>query len=108
MGGPKALMRVHGRAWWEAQEEWLDRGGAARLWVVSPEVRAAMTGCGSPIIEGNPEAPMFESVQAGVVAAGGSVFVQPVDVPACGSQTLEALAAAAGDRVAVPAFDGKR
>jgi len=108
MGGPKALMRVGGQGWWEIQEERLERAGATRIWVVSPEVRRAMSRCASRMVDGDPAAPMFQSVKAGIAAAGDSVFVLPVDVPACGRETLEALAAAAEDRVTVPTFGGKR
>lgn len=112
MGGPKALMSVRGRAWWRVQEERLERAGVERVWVVSREVEAVMAGEeGAPgrRVIGDSAAPMFASVLAGVgEARGAGVFVLPVDVPAPGGAVFGALAAGAGDGVAVPVFQGKR
>jgi CTP:molybdopterin cytidylyltransferase MocA len=106
MGVPKALMTVGGRGWWRVQEERLTRAGVDRLWVVSPQVGAAVHG--PAVVESSPDAPMFASVLAGVAARpNASLFILPVDVPAPGPDIWRALAAAAGDRVAVPTFNGE-
>jgi CTP:molybdopterin cytidylyltransferase MocA len=110
MGGPKALMQVRGRAWWQVQEERL--GSIPRVWVASPIVADAMRACRAPIRLGNPDSPMFDSIRAGLTSALHSttagVFILPVDVPAPWLRTLESLAAATGVGVALPAFAGQR
>lgn len=110
MGGPKALIAAGGRPWWRVQEERLAATGLPRIWVVSAPVALAMAGSGAPIVGGDPKAPMFESVRAGVSAAGegSGVFVLPVDVPAPGPGVFEALAAAAKSGVAIPEHNGVR
>lgn len=107
MGGPKALMTVGGQPWWRVQEQRLALAGIARLWVVSPDVRAAVRGLTTA--DADPDCPMFASVLAGVRAAQGvGLFILPVDVPAPGPDVWRSLAAAAGGGVAVPTFNGKR
>lgn len=113
MGGPKALMGVGGRAWWEVQEERLGAAGVRRLWVVSPEVRAGMRGCGSRMVDGDADAPMFASVRMGIEAVLGEsgtrgVMVLPVDVPAPGRAVVEALVKGAERGPAAPVWRGKR
>jgi CTP:molybdopterin cytidylyltransferase MocA len=113
MGGPKALMMVRGRVWWEIQEERLAGAGLARVWVVSREVREGMKGCGSRMVHGDADAPMFASVRAGVEAVRGEsefagVMVLPVDVPAPGRAVVDALLRNAGRGPAVPVCCGKR
>ena len=109
MGGPKALMLVGGRPWWSIQQDRL--GSLSHLWVASPDTAAQMRGCAGRVVLGDPDAPMFSSVQAGLLELGPEVrgaFILPVDVPAPRRETLLALAAAAGDAVAVPVYQGKR
>jgi CTP:molybdopterin cytidylyltransferase MocA len=114
MGGPKALMGVGGRPWWLVQQERLAEAGAPALWVVSNTVFREMVNSEEPPARGlvaDSAAPMFESIRRGVEAArphaSRGVFILPVDVPAPPAMTWEALAAAAGDRVAVPTFGGE-
>lgn len=108
MGGPKALMAVGKRPWWQTQEGRL--AAAARTWVVSPQVAAQMGGCASPLVLADPEAPMFDSLRAGIDAAGRNegILVLPVDVPAPASSTIAALTRAAGAGVAVPVHRARR
>jgi CTP:molybdopterin cytidylyltransferase MocA len=95
MGGPKALMTVGGLPWWQTQESRLAAAGVQRLWVVSAEVERAMRSgpaVAPPLVPADPDAPMFESVRAGVSAAGaasGGAFILPVDVPAPGRSTWQ-------------------
>jgi CTP:molybdopterin cytidylyltransferase MocA len=113
MGGPKATMSVGGRPWWMWQSERLAAAGVAAVWVVSPVVRAAMAGGKSGIqpamVDGSPDAPMFESVRAGLEFVGASrvrgVFVLPVDVPAARMDVWAALAGA-GAGAAAPSYRG--
>jgi CTP:molybdopterin cytidylyltransferase MocA len=114
MGTPKALMQVASRPWWQWQAERLREAGVPDLWVVSPEARRAISGGGrEPIrmVEGDPEAPQFESFLAGVrelrASAEGppeGVFVLPVDVPAPGKRVWQTVCEAG--RVAVPMAEG--
>ena len=110
MGGPKALMGVEGRPWWRTQQERLR--GFPCVWVAAEDVASQMRGCRGPIVAGDPQAPMFESIRAGL-AGGlnpkvGGAFILPVDVPAPLPTTFSALAAAAGSGVAVPICQGRR
>ncbi len=110
MGGPKALMTVKGAPWWRMQEQRLT--GIDRTWVVSHDVAAAMQDRAPPRVVGDGDAPMFDSVRAGLDhvlgAAVAGVFILPVDVPVPTGGTLRLLAAAAGSGVAVPCFQGIR
>lgn len=110
MGGPKALMTVSGRPWWQWQEDRLRN--ANRVWVASPEVAAAIRPHAVPSIPGDPGAPMFSSIQAGLDVAldteAAGAFILPVDVPVPAMQTLRTLAAAAGSGVAIPTHRGQR
>jgi len=112
MGGPKALMTVGGEVWWRRQERAIDEAGLRSLWVVSPEVQGALErepDAPRDVALADPEAPMFESVIAGVRALAEDppegVFILPVDVPAPGRPALESLARTGG--VATPRFDGR-
>lgn len=113
MGGPKALMQVAGQPWWARQLESLVAAGAAPVWVVSPVVRAAMEkdprSLKQALVDGDADAPMFESVRAGLrflqpVAPRG-VYVLPIDVPAPAREAWKALASAGP--VAVPTWHGE-
>jgi molybdopterin-guanine dinucleotide biosynthesis protein A len=114
MGGPKALMEVGGRAWWQVQRERIERAGREALWVVSHEVGRAMPSS-LAMVDGDPGAPMFASVVAGVTALRDSapapprwVHVLPVDVPAPERETFDVLEQAAGEQaVSVPACAGR-
>jgi CTP:molybdopterin cytidylyltransferase MocA len=116
MGGPKALMLIGDRPWWRVQQRRLIDAGCAPLWVVSPQVRAALSrepDAPTSLIESDPDAPMFASLRRGVehTAVGtpaSHTFVLPVDVPAPDRATWIALAEAAGSGVAVPALEGRR
>jgi CTP:molybdopterin cytidylyltransferase MocA len=114
MGGPKALMEIGGRPWWAVQQERLAGAGVAALWVVSDPVFREMVNAQEPPARGlvaDSAAPMFNSIRRGIEAArphaSHGIFILPVDVPAPRDATWEALAAAAGDRVAVPTFGGE-
>ncbi|MDZ4755934.1 MAG: nucleotidyltransferase family protein [Phycisphaerae bacterium] len=116
MGGPKALMTVLGQSWWRLQAERISATEREAVWVVSPEVRAAITlhpAAPAWLTDADPTAPMFSSIVAGVNAARGFarlrwVHVLPVDVPAPHAATLNALEVAADTAgVAVPAHAGK-
>lgn len=113
MGGPKALMDVGGRPWWQWQMERLGAAGLESVWVVSEEVLAAMEE-GGPEAEwfamGDPDEPMFDSIVTGVSALEGEpdvrgVFILPVDVPAPAPAVWQALAADAS--VGVPTFESR-
>lgn len=120
MGGPKALMQVAGRVWWRNQERRIGAaaralGGLKSCWVASPDVMAAWAGVADRpawVVAGEPDAPMFVSVAAGVraVAAGQSpvagVFVLPVDVPAAADGAVWRGLASVGS-VARPVHGGK-
>jgi len=119
MGGPKALMAVAGRPWWMIQCERLAGAGAAPVWVVSPPVRAAMLGtivsssqCPPRFVDGDPGAPMFESIRRGVeflaLSRPRGVFVLPVDVPAPERGTWNALRQGVDGNVTVPACGARR
>lgn len=113
MGGPKALMMVGGRAWWRVQRERLHAAGVRDVWVVSPEVRESMRRereAPEVIVTGEPSAPMFASIVAGIVALRdeglGGVFLLPVDVPGASEAVWSALARC--DRVCVPRCGDRR
>jgi CTP:molybdopterin cytidylyltransferase MocA len=111
MGVAKALMPVAGRPWWRWQSDRLSHLDWPVTWVVSEHVDGKLAG----VDEAPPDrviaaddAPMFESVLAGVRADGGSagLFVLPVDVPAPRPETWRALLH--HDRPAIPALAGRR
>jgi CTP:molybdopterin cytidylyltransferase MocA len=112
MGTPKALMAVNGEAWWARQSQRLARAGMPSLWVVSPEVRQAITSAGPPgfrVVEGDPASPQFESFLVAVRALeaeeGGppqGVYVLPVDVPAPPRRVWQELCETG--QVTVPTF----
>lgn len=112
MGGPKALMSVGGRPWWRVQSERLKRVGFEQVWLVSPEVRAAIEGesdAPANLIEADSAEPMFDTVLRGVKSldAGATlgVFVQPVDVPVAERWVWMELFEVGG--VAVPRSGGR-
>lgn len=106
MGGPKALMQVGGRPWWQLQEERL--ADTPRTWIVSPDVAPHLPTC--TLITADPDAPMFSSIRAGLAAATTEpgLFILPVDVPAPAPSTLAALSRSARDGVAIPTYHSKR
>lgn len=107
MGGPKLVMDAGGRPWWREQSERLSAAGVRPIWIVASE----HAGLGLPglVVVGDGDAPMFESVRAGVLAwrdesgeaergpAGGrgGVFVLPIDVPAPGAEVWRCVGEAA-------------
>jgi len=112
MGGPKALMDVRGRPWWRRQHEAITAMDLEATWVVSPEVDGAMADhADAPQrrARSSPDAPMFQSILAGVESLADSppvgVFILPVDVPAPGAGVWRALEATG--RVAVPRCAGR-
>ena len=114
MGGPKPLMDAGGRPWWRVQESRLDAAGIPRLWVLSDDAGAAMLDAGfipERATIADPDAPMFESLAAGIAGLvpdePRGVFVLPADVPAPGPAVWPALALAAADAVARPVYKGK-
>ncbi len=109
MGTPKALMRVAGEPWWRRQLDAIDAAARDSVWVVSDRVRAQIEtelGARALIATSDEDAPMFESLLAGIDVvshqAPAGVFIQPVDVPVAGKPVLDALAS--GGRVVVPDF----
>lgn len=113
MGGPKPLMMVGGREWWRVQRERLRSAGVCDVWVVSPEFHAAIKeeGDAAPrMVIGDPAAPMFASVAAGVLAVCDDpldgVFLLPVDVPAPAREVWSAIHGGVHPRV--PRFGDQR
>lgn len=120
MGCPKAAMEVAGRPWCQHQIERLERVGVPALWVISSEAMGlciARRGRGRApqrIMTGDPGAPMFASLLAGISIvwqgqgrhASGGVFVLPVDVPAPSPKVWRSLAESAC--VSAPQYQGKR
>ena len=111
MGTPKALMHVAGEPWWRRQLDAIDAAGRNSVWVVSDRVRAQIEtelSGRAMIATSDEDAPMFESLLAGIDAvshqAPAGVLIQPVDVPVAGRPVLDALAS--GGRVVVPNFSG--
>jgi CTP:molybdopterin cytidylyltransferase MocA len=115
MGGPKALMHVGGRPWWDWQSRRLAAAGVTGVWVVSPIVRAAIlsaaaTDANAPqcLVDGDPDAPMFDSIRAGLEFVQANkprgVFVLPVDVPAASPLVWQSLVNVAD--VAAPTCKG--
>jgi nicotine blue oxidoreductase len=111
MGGPKALMKVDGEPWWRRQHSRLRDIGIESVWVFSQEVaRAVRADASAPahIIETSADAPMFESVVAGLEVCRGlapeGVFILPIDCPAPARGVWELLASAGP--VSAPTHDG--
>ncbi len=119
MGGPKTLMRVDGRAWWEDQHERLVSLGGECRWVVTEQVRRGMydgewkaaEGIEMVVVESG--RPMFDSLFHGIAAwlneHGGAesvagVYVLPVDVPVAKGDVWRVLREAAVGRPAVPVY----
>ncbi len=112
IGGPKALLDIAGRPWWQHQSAALASVGIAATWVVSDEVRAALAshqGAPPRLVTAASDAPMFASLLAGLRslpdASIDGVFILPVDTPAPAPAVWHALAQAGG--VAIPAFQGR-
>ncbi len=111
MGGPKALMTVHGRAWWLTQRERIARTGLRDLWVVSDEVHNVIhnDGHAPEMIITDATAPMFASIIVGLRALAddppSAVYVLPVDVPMCSVMTSNALRQRS-DCPSAPVYDG--
>ncbi len=113
MGGPKALMMVGGRAWWQEQRERLRAAGVRDVWVVSPVVFEAMKGeADAPerIVLSDADAPMFASIVAGVLSLRDhpprGVCLLPVDVPAPSADTWSALGG--GESPCIPRCENRR
>jgi len=112
MGGPKALMRVGGKPWWMRQLEALEAAEVAPVWVVSPDLRAAIErealGFKQPLVQADPEAPMFESIRAGLrflePLSPRAVYILPIDVPAPGPEVWRVLDAPSP--ACAPSFEG--
>lgn len=123
MGGPKALMQVHGQPWWRLQLQRLAAAGLESLWIASPEVAAAWTNTSdaprhlttTPAAEaGHPSTPeplpMFASLMLGVGALASLprvLLVLPVDVPCPSHAVIEALIAATASGVSLPSHQGR-
>jgi CTP:molybdopterin cytidylyltransferase MocA len=111
MAGPKALMEVSGRPWWQTQRQRLDPLGIPQTWVLSSEVEKAMLAAG-PLpfrsVRGYADSPMFQSIMRGidslVAAPPEGVFVLPVDVPGAGKPVWDALCNR--DEVSRPTYVG--
>ena len=112
MGCPKALMAVGGRPWWQIQHSRLQALRIPETWIVSEQVRSAIVDA-SPnpprLILGDPAAPMFSSLVAGLRSLSGQegAFVLPIDTPASTKrQTWQLLAVE--HHASVPTFAGKK
>jgi CTP:molybdopterin cytidylyltransferase MocA len=115
MGGPKALMNVAGGPWWVVQSCRFDQAGVTPVWVLSPQVlreigpELRIAADDQLILESDPDAPMFQSVRAGLralhVRPPRGVYILPIDVPAPWKDVWQALAA--NGPVAVPTFRGE-
>jgi CTP:molybdopterin cytidylyltransferase MocA len=120
MGGPKALVRAHGRSFLERCLETLTRPGIEQRVVVLGH-EAARVRAEVPVPEGttvveNPRwrEGMLSSVQSGLDAAealgADALVLHPVDHPLVEAETVDAVVAAlaAGAIVAVPSYAGRR
>lgn len=115
MGGPKALLDIHGQPWWRIQSERLAATTIPATWVVSEPVRLALAPyAGAPecTVGADPDAPMFASILAGLRELAANpprgVFVLPVDAPAPGPAVWRDLASAADSApVVIPQYHGK-
>ena len=119
MGVPKALMKVEGIPWWGHQLSALSKARLAPVWVISPEVRAGIgplpmiKAVAQTFVDADPDAPMFESLRAGLRFLDGmdppGIFVLPIDVPAPrgGVSDVWRALASAGSPVAVPTHEGR-
>ncbi len=111
MGGPKALMPAGRELWVDVQRRRLEKAGVRAVWVVSNEVRdgLAQRAENMDLVEADSNAPMFESLLAGLrfvlATAPECVFVLPVDTPAPRCDVFTALLHAGG--VAAPEFRGQ-
>jgi CTP:molybdopterin cytidylyltransferase MocA len=114
MGGPKALMQVAGRPWWQWQMERLAASQLRQQWVVSEFVRQSIPAGALPDYSvAQADAPMFESLIRGISAirsrrdlSARGLFVLPVDVPAPSTQVFESLMES--DEVAAPVHAGAK
>jgi nicotine blue oxidoreductase len=117
MGGPKILMKVDGIRWQAHQQSALYNARLAPVWVVSPEVRKVIgpefmrtKGVAQALVDADPDAPMFESLRAGLrfleEMDPPGIFVLPIDVPAPGADVWRTLAGAGG-LAAAPAHEGR-
>src|SRR5258705_653900 len=116
MGGPKALMQVAGRPWWQLQAEKLAAIGLPCTWVVNKTVQRAF-GKSHPLVPrsvvlADPSLPMTESVITGVEFLRDrpppprAVFILPVDVPVPSKKVFDLLAAWSSP--AIPTHTDKR
>ena len=101
MGGPKALMMVGVRPWWQVQRERLTAARVPTMWVVSAQVRQVLASSipGIVMATSDSDAPMFASIRAGAQALSvhdplPGMFVLPVDVPAPGPAVWSMLQSA--------------
>ncbi len=112
MGGPKALMHVAGSPWWRTQSARLAAWHIPAVWVVSQQVRDALTpeGDAPNMITAEPDAPMFASIAAGLRHLADvpprALYLLPVDVPACSPACIAAFGAH-NTRPEVPTVNGK-
>jgi molybdopterin-guanine dinucleotide biosynthesis protein A len=107
MGGPKALMMVNGRPWWQHQQDRLSTLGLPVTWVVSPEVDSQLhssVSASARVVVSDPARPMFSSILAGIdrlrACPPESLFILPVDCPAPHPSVWQKLAG--HDKPAVP------
>jgi CTP:molybdopterin cytidylyltransferase MocA len=118
-GGPKALLRLEGRSFLAHVVERLRRPGIAGLVAVighqADEVAAEASAAGvGTVLNARPDEGMLSSILLGLGEAErrgtAGLLLHPVDHPLVAAATVDAVlqAMAAGARVAVPSFEGRR
>jgi CTP:molybdopterin cytidylyltransferase MocA len=105
-GGPKALIQVAGKPWWQIQAVRLARTRLPVTWVVSEHVRAEIGPAAKlTMVTADESTPMFASILAGLhdIARRNEsdnqlppirgVFILPVDVPTPAPEVFAKLSA---------------
>lgn len=104
-GAPKGLVPWRGRAWIEHQLQALPGRAIVVLGLDRDRYLAEVPSLASRaeiVVNPDPDRGPFSSLQLGLAAARGAVFVLPVDVPAPSSAVWTALADALHADAAVP------
>lgn len=108
MGTPKALVHAGSAPWWRIQQARLQLANVPAFWIISPQVREAMSESPADSITADSNAPMFASILAGLHAAHPTqgIFILPVDVPATTDSRIWA-ALASSPAPTTPTHQGK-
>ena len=113
MGGPKALLMIDGRSWWQHQQARLAPLALPVTWVVSSLVQQAMVASSvslPEIVTADPALPMFGSVLVGLNSlkerSPEGIYILPVDCPAPSAQVWHALGASR--QASFPTHNDKR